>query len=288
MTEALSGRNPRLAELRRLSTSRSARRQRGVLIVEGPRLLAEALAASAVVREVYVEQAERWPGATLVRPGTLDRLGDAETSQGVLAVVDSPVLSLAGLAGRCGLDGFEGPGGADRFVVVLVDVADPGNAGTIVRSAEAAGADAVILAGHSVDPTSPKVVRAAAGALFRLPLAVETDVATAVRWLDEHRFTTWATIVRGGADLYDTELVGRSAVCFGSEAHGLPDELLRHPGLRHLSIPMAGGVESLNVAMAVTVTCFERQRRRRDGRTALPAPSPTPAASAHTATADLE
>ncbi|MEZ5261487.1 MAG: RNA methyltransferase [Acidimicrobiales bacterium] len=288
MTEALSGRNPRLAELRRLSTSRSARRQRGVLIVEGPRLLAEALAASAVVREVYVEQAERWPGATLVRPGTLDRLGDAETSQGVLAVVDSPVLSLAGLAGRCGLDGFEGPGGADRFVVVLVDVADPGNAGTIVRSAEAAGAGAVILAGHSVDPTSPKVVRAAAGALFRLPLAVETDVATAVHWLDEHRFTTWATIVRGGADLYDTELVGRSAVCFGSEAHGLPDELLRHPGLRHLSIPMAGGVESLNVAMAVTVTCFERQRRRRDGRTALPAPSPTPAASAHTATADLE
>ncbi|MCC6435731.1 MAG: RNA methyltransferase [Acidimicrobiales bacterium] len=239
-----------------------------MLIVEGPRLVAEALAASAVVREVYVEQAEAWPGATLVRPGTLARLGDVETSQGVLAVVDAPPLELGrpdaahGLARRCGLGEPSRPA---PVVVVLVDVADPGNAGTILRSAEAAGAAAVLFAGRCVDPTSPKVVRAAAGALFRVPVAVTADVAEALTWLDANGLRSWAAVVGGGADLYDDPIDGAVAVLFGSEAHGLPASVLDHAGMGRLSIPMAGAVESLNVAMAVTVTTFELWRRRRIG-----------------------
>lgn len=247
-----------------------------MLIVEGPRLLAEALAASVVVREVYAEQADAWPGATLVRPGTLARSGDVQTSQGVLAVVDAPPLELGGPSAPRGLarrGGLADRGRRAPLVVVLVDVADPGNAGTVLRSAEAAGAAAVLFAGRGVDPTSPKVVRAAAGALFRVPVAVTADVAEALAWLDDNGLRSWATVVDGGEDLYTASFDGPTAVLFGSEAHGLPASVLEHPGMGRLSIPMAGATESLNVAMAVTVTAFELWRRVRTAAAVPPAPA---------------
>jgi len=238
------------------------RRRLGRLVVEGPRLLAEALDASLPVHEVFVERAEDWPGATVVRAGTLDRLGDAVTSQGVLAVVGAPAHGLWGGPG--------GPAGLARrwrdaaapVVLVLVDVADPGNAGTILRSAEASGVSGVIFAGRCVDPLSPKVVRSAAGALFRIPWAVHDDVEDVLRWLAEVRLETWATVVSGGQDLYGCELRAPAAVLLGSEAHGLATAVVARCDHR-LTIPMAGAVESLNVAMAATVIGFETWRRRR-------------------------
>ncbi len=236
------------------------------MVVEGPRLLAEALDASLPVHEVFVEAEGDWPDATLVRPGTLDRLGDAVTSQGVLAVVGAPALALgstAAVGASAGppLEARWKPSGPP-LLFVLVDVNDPGNAGTILRSAEAAGAYAVVFAGRSVDPLSPKVVRAAAGALFRLPIAVEEDLDALRDWLRDRMLTSFATVVSGGEDLYASDLSGPAAVLLGSEAHGL-DVRSVEAADRRLTVPMAGSVESLNVAMAATVIGFEAWRQRR-------------------------
>jgi TrmH family RNA methyltransferase len=237
--------------------------QHSCIVVEGPRLLAEALDASLEVREVFVEDPAAWPGATLVRPGTLDRLGDAVTSQGVLAVVEAPAQALRPGSGATGQPLAERwRPGSSPLVVVLVDVADPGNAGTVLRSAEAAGAAAVLFAGHGVDPLSPKVVRAAAGALFRLPFAVGADAGDVLSWLGEVGVTSLATVVDGGDDLYTADLTGPVAVVLGNEAHGLPTAVAERCDGR-LTIPMAGRVESLNVAMAATVVLFEAWRQRR-------------------------
>lgn len=237
------------------------------MVVEGPRLLAEALDASLPVHEVFVEAEGDWPDATLVRPGTLDRLGDAVTSQGVLAVVGAPALALgpsaagAAASGRPLEDRWMRSGAP--LVFVLVEVNDPGNAGTILRSAEAAGAAGVVFAGRCVDPLSPKVVRAAAGALFRLPIAVEENLDAVHDWLRRQALTSFASVVSGGEDLYASDLRGPVAVLLGSEAHGL-DARSVEAADRRLTVPMAGSVESLNVAMAATVIGFEvwRQRRR--------------------------
>ncbi len=237
------------------------------MVVEGPRLLAEALDASLPVHEVFVEVEGDWPGATLVRAGTLDRLGDAVTSQGVLAVVGAPALALEEPATAAGavpgqpLEARWTRSGAP-LVFVLVDINDPGNAGTILRSAEAAGAAGVVFAGRCVDPLSPKVVRAAAGALFRLPIAAEEDLDAVHAWLRRKTLTTFATVVAGGEDLYASDLRGPTAVLLGSEAHGLDARSVTAAD-RRLTVPMAGSVESLNVAMAATVIGFEAWRQRR-------------------------
>ncbi len=277
--EALSPRNPRLGEVRRLLSSASARREHRKFVVEGPRLLAEALAASWPVLEVFVEDHTVWSGATLVRAGTLDRLGDAVTSQGVLAVVASPPLTLpepaAVRAVQLGSQPvpMDDPTGdrdqlmkADPTVLVLVDVADPGNAGTVLRSAAAAGVKAVIFAGHSVDPLSPKVVRSSAGSLFRVPLGVAETLDQVFDWGQRCKLAMWATVPAhhpGAQDLYATSFSGGAALLLGSEAHGLDPSVVARVGDRVVAVPTVGGVESLNVAMAATVVAFELLRRRR-------------------------
>jgi TrmH family RNA methyltransferase len=153
--------------------------------------------------------------------------------------------------------GLDAVGGRGGFVVVAAGVADPGNAGTIVRSAEAAGADGVVFTVGSVDVFNPKVVRASAGALFRVPVAVEVAVG-ALRALGVPLLGTAAA---RGTPYDECAVLGEAcAILLGNEAHGLRvdialDELV--------TIPHAGRAESLNVAMAATVLCFEAARRRR-------------------------
>ncbi len=146
--------------------------------------------------------------------------------------------------------------GRGGFVVVAAGLADPGNVGTILRSAEAAGADAVVLTAGAVDVFNPKVVRASAGALFRVPVAV--DVAAGA--LGDLGVALLGTVATGGVPYDEAPLDGACALVLGNEAHGLPPGLALD-GL--VSIPHAGRAESLNVAMAATVLCFEAARRRR-------------------------
>lgn len=173
-------------------------------------------------------------------PNVIERVASTDSPQPLIAVVGTRARLL--------------PAGA-TFVIVADQLADPGNVGTIIRSAEAAGADAVVLTPGSVDPYNPKAVRASAGSLFRIPVveAALADVAAA-------RLRLLGTSSHHGTPHTDADLTGPVAVVVGNEAHGLPDDA---PVDDWLTIAHAGEVESLNVAMAATVLAFEVVRQRR-------------------------
>lgn len=260
MTEPLGVRNPRVQRLRRLATSRRSRAEAGAFLVEGPTLVAEALAAPAVVvQEVFVEAGpsgglDALDGlgglggipVTPVRPGVLDRVGDAATSQGVVAVAAIPAPRPLPAAGP---------------VLVLVGLADPGNAGTLVRVAEAADFGAVRFTAGSVDPWSPKSVRASAGSMLRVPVTCGGEAEAVLAEVQATGRRTIGTRTADAPSYVDADLAGDVALVLGSEAHGLPTGLDAHLD-GWVRIPMAGRVESLNVAMAGTLLCFEVARRR--------------------------
>ena len=217
-----------------------------MFVVEGASLLAQAIAAGWEIEAQFVA-----PGADDVvssapvfelAPNVIERVASTEAPQPVLAVVRQRVGVL--------------PSAVD-FVMVADHLGDPGNAGTIIRSAEAAGAQAVVFTPGSVDPYNPKVVRATAGSLFRIPV-LTAEIAA----LRSAGLRVLATSSHHGAAYTDTDLRGPVAVMVGNEAHGVPDDA---PVDGWLTIPHAGAAESLNVAMAATVLAFEvaRQRRQR-------------------------
>jgi TrmH family RNA methyltransferase len=248
--------------LRRLSRRRAARSEEGAFVVDGPVLVAEAIVAGLDVWEVLVEageapdlvEAARVAGILVreVQPGGLAGAVGTTTPNGVAAVARRPEVDVADALAAAAL----GP-----LALVLVDVSDPGNAGTLLRAAEASGAAAVLFCGASVDPCNPKCVRASAGALFHLPVCAGGDAVAVLEGLGAVGVRRAGTVVRGGTPYTDADLRGPLALVLGSEAHGLPAGLDPLLDLR-CTIPMAGRAESLNVAMAGAVVCFEALRQR--------------------------
>jgi RNA methyltransferase, TrmH family len=175
--------------------------------------------------------------------------------QGVLAVCDFLDVPLEDLLA-----------GHPRLVAVCVDVRDPGNAGTVIRCADAAGADGVVLAGTSVDPYNGKAVRSSAGSLFHLPVVVAADPSYVVEALRADGMTVLAATGAGELDLDSAldegTLADRSAWLFGNEAHGLPADLTRLSDHR-VRIPIHGRAESLNLATAAAVCLYASARADR-------------------------
>jgi TrmH family RNA methyltransferase len=243
---ALGARHPEVDRLRRLLRRRSERAAERAFVLEGPKLLDEALAAGAPVDTVYVADAATasaidFADVRVLARGVLERVADTVTPQPCLAVCrmfDVPLATVVDAS----------------FVVVCIDVQDPGNAGTILRSAEAAGADAVVFGGASVDPFNPKAVRASAGSIFHVPVVVDADPLPS---LHQRRLGTAA---RTGTPLDDIDLRQPVALVLGNEAHGLPDGAAVDDWV---TIPMVGRSESLNVGMAAAVLAFEVARQRR-------------------------
>ena len=243
LSEQLAFKNTKVQELRRLLGRRSSRSDAGAFVVEGAVLIAEVVAAGWSVLAEYVA-----PGAGPVSSapwfeladGVIERVASTERPQPNLAVVAMPQQVVA-------LDDV-------GFVVVADQLADPGNLGTILRSAEAAGVDAVVLTPGSVDPYNPKSVRASAGALFHVPV-VTADLA-AVRGAGLRLLGTSSHL---GQRHTETDWTGRLALVLGNEAHGLADDA---PVDGWVRIEHHGRAESINVAMAATVLVFEAARAR--------------------------
>lgn len=177
-------------------------------------------------------------------PGVMARVADTVTPQPVMAVF--PMVHVDAV-----------PPDA-RLVVVMADVRDPGNAGTVLRTADAAGVDAVVCCGGTVDPYNPKTVRSSAGSVFHVPLVLGEDAVTVLTALGGMR--RLGTVVRGGEDYAAIDWTVPTALVLGNEASGLPATL---PLDGAVGIPMAGRAESLNVGMACAVLCFEALRQRR-------------------------
>jgi len=190
-------------------------------------------------------------------PGVMERVADTVTPQPVLAIL--PMLDQPAPPDERAW--FAGPG---AVVVVLVDVRDPGNAGTVLRAADASGVQAVVFGAESVDPYNPKTVRASAGSIFHVPLSVRPDVGELASDLAAAGFRTLATVVRDGEDYTALDWSVPTALFLGNESAGL-DAALRASLVGSLAIPMVGRAESLNVGVACAVVCFEALRQRRAG-----------------------
>ena len=261
LTNLGSARVSRVAGLSRRNVRNKHRR----FLVEGPQGVREAVRhASDRVLDVYLTESaverhtdiwEETVAAELYVHVTSEQVMDAMSAdaQGVLAVVATEEAT-GSEALAAALEGA-------RLVAVLTQAQDPGNAGTIIRAADAAGADAVVLVRGSVDPTAPKVVRSTAGSLFHLPVVTGVALDDAVAALHEAGLTVLAADGRGDFDLFDAEslLEAPSAWLLGNEVHGLPSEALSRADAV-VSIPIYGKAESLNVAAAAAVCLYASAR----------------------------
>lgn len=228
---------------------RSARLEEGRFVVEGEGLIRLAASNGWRLDSLYVPagvgalddlDAERYELA----PGVLERVASTETPQPALAVVERRVGSLEALV-------------SSTAVLVGDRITDPGNAGTMLRSAEAAGVDAVVFTTGSVDVFNPKAVRASAGAVFTCPLLiVDVDLAAV---LTASPARSWGTSSHQGISYVEADFAAPSMLVLGNEAHGLEADC----GVdAWVTVPHAGRAESLNVAMAATLLVFEVARRR--------------------------
>jgi TrmH family RNA methyltransferase len=262
-----SPRNPRIVAAHALHTVRG-RREAGAFLAEGAHAVQAALQSAFAVREVFVTDdaaerdrdlmralAKRDIEIHTVTERALRAVAETTTPQGVVAVVASH--SGASVPGR------------PRLAAVLHQCADPGNAGTVIRTADAAGADLVAFGDGSVDVWSGKTVRASAGSVFYVPMVVGRDTRGVLAELQAAGCQVLATAADGDADLDQLstdDLTPPTAWLFGSEAHGLPPELVDLSDLV-VRIPIHGRAESLNLAAAAAVCLYSSARAQRAGRT---------------------
>jgi len=252
--------NERLKRVKRLINQKKARSKERAFVVEGLKVVEEAINSGTVAEFVFAsvdefeEDDQCFPEIqklciendiefVRVEKKLFDSVVDTQTPQGIAAVVGSKDFSW---------DSFFDD--ANGHILVLVDVRDPGNLGTLIRTAEASGAHGVVLAGTCTDMTSPKVVRAASGSLFRVPIVVESDPMMALWNISQKDILTLATVVDNGVSYKDLDL-NNCAILLGNEANGLTEEVANTCDEK-ITIPLAGSAESLNVAMAGTVLSF--------------------------------
>lgn len=255
--------NPRVKAIAKLRDRRE-RDRASLTIVDGARELRRALEAGATVDEAFVctpllqgqdaraaldgLEARGIPVRT-TSPTVFEKLAFGERAEGILAVVRIPSTEL---------DDLHLP--ADPLVVVLEAVEKPGNLGAVLRSADGAGADALIVASGRTDPFNPNVIRASAGTVFNVPLAT-AEAADVIAWLERRGIRIVAARVGAPAAYTDADLRGPIAIALGSETDGLTSAW-DGEGVEPVSLPMHGIADSLNVSVTAAVLLYEARRQR--------------------------
>ncbi|MCU1441496.1 MAG: methyltransferase [Rhodoglobus sp.] len=254
-------RSPRVRAVAKLA-KREARVETGFFLLEGPQAVAEALAfrpellvdlfatPTALERYAHIgkKAGESQVEVEFVSEQVLDAMADTVTPQGIIAVCRQFPTSVKDILS-----------GDPELIAILEEVRDPGNAGTIIRAADAAGADAVIFTGRSVDLYNPKLVRATTGSLFHLPVAMGAELESVVEKAKAAGLQVIAADIKG-ADLLAARKAGALAAptawLFGNEARGLSDE---HYALADwvITVPIYGNAESMNLATAASVCLYE-------------------------------
>jgi len=261
-------RSPRVRAVAKLA-KRDARLETGLFLLEGPQAVAEALTfrpelmvelfATPFALDRYTEIAQAAANAGIeiefVTEQVLTSMADTVTPQGIIAVCHQFPTSLKDILAD-----------EPKLIAILEEVRDPGNAGTIIRAADAAGADAVIFTGRSVDLYNPKVVRATTGSLFHLPVAVGIELEAVIERVKGAGLRILAADIKG-EDLLEARrggvLAQPTAWLFGNEARGLNDE---HYALadQAVAVPIYGHAESMNLATAASVCLYESAFAQRD------------------------
>jgi TrmH family RNA methyltransferase len=248
----LSDQNPLVKQVRR-AVSKGASTEDGFAIAEGFHLLEEALASKCEIGAVFVAEsfsaelpAMNGTRVAVLSDRTFAAVASTETPQGVIALVRLPEWKLEQMI--------------DRALIVVIDgVQDPGNAGAIVRAAEAFGATGAVFLKGSANPYNPKALRASAGSIFRLPMIAQIDGSVLLGALDENGIAIYAAAPRGGKMISHIDLNAPCAIVIGAEGGGVRESLLD----RSTRVRIAtSGVESLNAAVATGVILYEAQRQR--------------------------
>ena len=251
--------NGQVKNIIQLNQKTKARREQGLFVAEGRKMFGEAPADW--IEKVYVsetltsdpalmEQVEKLP-YDIVADSVFRQMSDTQTPQGILTVLRRPSYTLEDILG-----------GKNRLVMVLEDLQDPGNAGTILRTGEGAGVSGVLLTRTCVDITNPKVIRSTMGSVYRIPFLYVESVVSLTQELKKHNIRTFAAHLKG-RNSYDQEsYTGGTAFLIGNEGKGLTEEAANSADCL-IRIPMCGKVESLNAAMASGILMYEAARQRR-------------------------
>lgn len=254
-----SASNARVKNVIQLNQKAKVRREQGLFVAEGKKMFLEAPADW--VSEVYVseslsadkeimERAEKF-FCEIVKDSVFRQMCDTKTPQGILTVLKLPVWTEEDVLG-----------GDSPLVMVLEDLQDPGNAGTILRTGEGAGVKGVLLTKTCVDITNPKVIRSTMGSIYRIPFLYVEDVVSLKKKLADRGIRTFAAHLKG-ENSYDREdYRGGTAFFIGNEGKGLTDSAAETADCL-IRIPMCGKVESLNAAMAAGILMYEASRQRR-------------------------
>ncbi|MBO6107773.1 MAG: RNA methyltransferase [Eubacterium sp.] len=279
--------NPRIKKIKKLLKKSKYRTEEGCFVIEGFKAVEEALESDRL-REVYIKHSlvrgmdtfradpdgvrrilrekpgsrsgsdHEWSEALsffveIVDDRVFDELSDTVTPQGMIGIADIISYDTDTL--------FEKD---DCRVLCLEDVRDPGNIGTMIRTAEAAGMSAVLLSDKCADVYQPKTVRSTMGSIFRVPcISCEGDFTAGLNRLKEKGFTLYAACLSGASDYLEPDYEGRTGILIGNEANGLSDEAIRISQV-HVKIPMAGKVESLNAAVSAALVMYAAVQKSMD------------------------
>lgn len=259
-----SNSNAKVKQLITWQKKRKAREEDGIYIVEGLRMFVEA--PQDKVREVYVSesfyrkrreelQLDTWgKKLEILSDSVYGHVSDTKTPQGVLVVMEQMQYSFEEVIAE--------KEGRAPLLMVLDNLQDPGNLGTILRAGEAAGVTGVILSSDCVDIYNPKVIRSTMGSVFRMPFIYVEDLPTVVKMLGEKEIHTYAAHLKGKCSYEEEDFTKGTAFLIGNEGNGLQDEVADAAEI-YVKIPMCGEVESLNAAIAASVLMFEAARQRR-------------------------
>lgn len=250
--------NTKVRRLVSLERKAKLRYSEGVFIVEGLKMFLEA--PKELIEEVYVSEGflAKNPQETLnnisyeiVSDAVFQKVSDTQTPQGILCVMKMPKYSLkALLEKRC------------QLFLLLEDLQDPGNLGTIFRAGEGAGVDGVIMTKNTVDIFNPKVIRSTMGSIYRVPFVITSDILKAIADLQAGGVTVYAAHLKESADYDLQDYTKPTAFLIGNEAGGLKAETADKADC-YIKIPMKGQVESLNAAVASSVLLYEAARQNK-------------------------
>lgn len=247
-----------------LAAKKKERDRQGLFIVEGPKMFGEAPAeriarvylaqgAEAQMREQYGEKLAALSCET-VSDEVFAKMSDTKTPQGILCLVRQQQYYIEEI--------LRGENGERPLFIILEDIQDPGNLGTIFRTAEAAGADGVIMSSRTADVYNPKTIRSTMGSVYRVPFLYVEDLSSIIKRMREKGVSVYAAHLGGGAAYDECSYRKGTAFLIGNEANGLREETAACADTL-ITIPMEGRVESLNAAVASSVLLFEAHRQRR-------------------------
>lgn len=268
-----SAQNPKIKKLLELQAKSKMRRETGLFVLEGRREIEHCIASGFRVDSLFVcreifgtgSLPECSGGIFEVTPQIYDKLAYRGGTEGIIAEVESKAATLDSLEKTLYSSEKNGNGGSAKpLVVVLEAVEKPGNLGAVLRSADAAGADAVIVCDPLTDIYNPNLIRASIGAVFTVPV-VACSSAEAMFFLKTRGFAILTAQLQDSDLYYDVDMTGPVAIVMGTESTGLTP-LWREAASAHIRIPMLGRLDSLNVSVSAAILLFEAVRQRQNNR----------------------